>query len=115
MPSTRCISSVIILTAVTGILSVSSAGAAESVRRAPNGPKIIIIDLGLLPQGTASNGLAINNEPIAIGLANDNSFALLRPFWDGNTGANVGNAGNMIPANTAIPEHINESRVMAGS
>jgi len=115
VPSTRSVSSVIIFTAVIGILSISTAGAAESHKYAPSGSRIIITDLGLLPQGTVSDGLAINNEPIVVGLANDNNFALMRPFWDVNTGAIVGMADNMSPASTAIPEHINDSREMAGS
>ena len=81
----------------------------------PSGSQITITDLGLLPRGTASSGLAINNQPIIVGLANDSTFALQRPFWDANTGAIVGMAENMNPASTAIPEHINDSREMAGS
>ena len=115
MPSARCISSVILFTAAASIQSVFSAEPAVSIRHAPNGLKIVMTDLGLLPQGTASNGLAINNASIAIGLANDNAFALQRPFWDANTGAIVGMAGNMNPASTAIPEHLNDGRAMAGS
>jgi len=115
MPSTRSVSSVIIFTAVASILSISSAEAAESIKYAPNGSRIIITDLGLLPKGSASNGLAINNQPIVVGLATDTDFDMQRPFWDANTGAIVGMAENMNPASTAIPEHVNDSREMAGS
>src|SRR6478672_6941086 len=51
-----------------------------------NGSQIMIRDLGLLPGGTTSSGLAINNQPVIVGLANDSHFALQRPFWDANTG-----------------------------
>jgi hypothetical protein len=53
----------------------------------PSGSLIIITDLGLLPGGTFSDGLAINNQPIIVGLANDSNFDFQRPFWDANTGA----------------------------
>jgi len=76
---------------------------------------VAITDLGLIPGGTFSSGLAINNQPIIVGLANDNTFALQRPFWDANTGAIVGFADNFSPASTAIPEHVNDSREMAGT
>lgn len=81
----------------------------------PSGSQIIITDLGLLPGGTFSSGLAINNEPVIVGLANDSAFALQRPFWDANTGIIIGFAGNYNPASTAIPEHVNNSREMAGT
>jgi len=115
MPSTRCVASVIIFTVVASFLSTFRAEAAESIKHAPSGPRIVITDLGLLPQGTASNGLAINNQPIVVGLATDNAFNLQRPLWDANTKAIVGMADNMNPASTAIPEHMNDSREMAGS
>ena len=72
--------------------------------------QIIITDLGLIPGGTFSSGLAINNQPIIVGLANDSTFALQRPFWDANTGVIIGFADNFNPASTAIPEHINEQQ-----
>jgi hypothetical protein len=71
--------------------------------------------LGLLPGGTASSGLAINNQPVIVGLATDSSLALQRPFWDANTGVIVGFADNFNPASTAVPEHVNDSREMAGT
>ena len=80
-----------------------------------SGSQIIITDFGLIPGGTFSSGLAINNQPVIVGLANDNQFALQRPFWDANTGVIIGFADNFNPASTAIPEHMNESREMAGS
>ena len=71
-----------------------------------SGSQIIIRDLGLLPGGTTSSGLAINNEPLTVGLATDSNLNLQRPFWDANTGAIVGFADNFNPASTAIPEHM---------
>jgi probable HAF family extracellular repeat protein len=76
---------------------------------------ITITDLGLIPGGTFSSGLAINNQPIIVGLANDSTFALQRPFWNANTGVIVGFADNFNPASTAIPEHVNDSREMGGT
>jgi len=80
-----------------------------------NGSEIMIRDLGLLPGGTTSSGLAINNQPVIVGLANDSHFALQRPFWDANTGGIIGFADNFNPASTAIPEHVNGTREMAGT
>src|SRR5215471_5587252 len=79
------------------------------------GSQIIIRDLGLLPGGSTSSGLAINNQPVIVGLATDSHFALQRPFWDANTGVIIGFADNFNPASTAIPEHVNGGREMAGS
>jgi hypothetical protein len=88
---------------------------ARSIKYAGGPSQIIITDLGLLPGGTTSAGLAINSEPIIVGLATDSNFALQRPFWDANTGDIVGFADNFNPASTAIPEHMNESREMGGT
>ena len=59
--------------------------------------------------------MAINSQPIIVGLANDSNLNLQRPFWDANTGEIVGFAENFNPASTAIPEHMNESREMGGT
>jgi len=115
MSSTRCVPNVLILIALSGILSIASAEAANSLKHASGASRITIIDLGLLPSGTTSSGSAINNQPIVVGLANDGNFALQRPLWNANTGAIVGIVENMSPASTAIPEHINDRREMAGS
>ena len=104
---------VAIITTALGI--VTNAQQARSIQYTAGGSQIVITDLGLLPGGTTSAGLAINNEPIIVGLANDSTFALQRPFWDANTGDIVGFADNFSPASTAIPEHVNDSREMAGS
>ena len=103
--------------AISLALSVmTNAEEAKSIRyNTASGSQIIITDLGLLPGGTFSSGLAINNQPVIVGLANDNTFAFKRPFWDANTGVIIGFADNFNPASTAIPEHVNDSREMAGS
>jgi probable HAF family extracellular repeat protein len=92
-----------------------NAGQAPSSKYAAGAAQIIITDLGVLPGGTTSAGLAINSEPIIVGLANDSNLALQRPFWDANTGEIVGFAENFNPASTAIPEHMNENRAMGGT
>ena len=94
---------------------VTNAQEARSIKHPAGGSQIIITDLGLLPGGTTSAGLAINSEPIIVGLATDSNFNLQRPFWNANTGDIVGFADNFNPASTAIPEHMNESREMGGT
>ena len=59
--------------------------------------------LGAASGGTFSSGLAINNQPVIVGLANDSTFALQRPFWDANTGVIIGFADNFNPASTRDP------------
>ena len=105
---------------VAGVISLAlsamiNAGQAPSIKSAAGASQIIITDLGLLPGGTTSAGLAINSQPIIVGLATDSNLDLQRPFWDANTGEIVGFAENFNPASTAIPEHMNESREMAGT
>jgi probable HAF family extracellular repeat protein len=105
---------------VAGVISLTlsammNAGQAPSLKYAAGGSQIIITDLGLLPGGTTSAGLAINSQPIIVGLATDSNLDLQRPFWDANTGEIVGFADNFNPASTAIPEHMNESREMGGT
>ena len=94
---------------------VTNAQEAKSIKYTAGGSQIIITDLGVIPGGTTSSGLAINDEPIIVGLANDSNFELQRPLWNANTGAIIGFADNFNPASTAIPEEINESREMAGT
>jgi probable HAF family extracellular repeat protein len=105
------------IAAISLSLSVAiNAEEAKSIKyNTANGSQIIIKDLGLIPGGTTSSGLAINNQPVIVGLANDSTFALQRPFWDANTGGIIGFADNFNPASTAIPEHVNGSREMAGT
>ena len=105
---------------VAGVISLAlsammNAGQAPSIKYAAGASQIIITDLGLLPGGTTSAGLAINSQPIIVGLATDSNLNLQRPFWDANTGEIVGFADNFNPASTAIPEHMNESRAMGGT
>src|SRR5258705_12615302 len=94
---------------------VANAGETRSIKYAAGASQIIIRDLGLLPGGTTSAGLAINSEPIIVGLATDSNLDLQRPFWDANTGDIVGFADNFDPAATAVPEHLNNNREMAGT
>src|SRR5258705_11909356 len=94
---------------------VANAGETRSIKYAAGASQIIIRDLGLLPGGTASAGLAINSEPIIVGLATDSNLDLQRPFWDANTGDIVGFADNFDPAATAVPEHLNSNREKAGT
>ena len=107
----------LLIPAIGLALSVTiNAEEARSIKyNTPSGSQIIIRDLGLLPGGTTSSGLAINNQPVIVGLANDSTFALQRPFWDADTGVVIGFADNFNPASTAIPEHMNESREMGGT
>ena len=107
-----------LLIATIGLaLSVAiNAEEAKSIKyHTTSGSQIIITDLGLIPGGTFSSGLAINNQPVIVGLANDSGFDFKRPFWNANTGVIIGFADNFNPASTAIPEHLNGSREMAGS
>src|SRR6267142_916541 len=103
--------------AVSLVLSVmTNAEEARAIKyNIASGSQVIITDLGLLPGGTASSGLAINNEPLIVGLATDSNLDLQRPFWDANTGAIVGFADHFDPAATAVPEHLNNTRAMAGT
>jgi len=107
----------LLIPAIGLALSVTiNAEEARSIKyNTPSGSQIIIRDLGMIPGGTTSSGLAINNEPVIVGLANDSTFALQRPFWDADTGVIIGFADNFNPASTAIPEHMNESREMGGT
>ena len=107
----------LLIAAISLALSVAiNAEEAKSIKyNTASGSQIIITDLGLIPGGTFSSGLAINNQPVIVGLANDSTFAFQRPFWDANTGVIIGFADNFNPASTAIPEHVNDSREMAGT
>ena len=107
----------LLIAAISLALSVTiNAEEAKSIKyNTASGSQIIITDLGLIPGGTFSSGLAINNQPVIVGLANDRHFAFKRPFWDANTGVIIGFADNFNPAGTAIPEHLNGGREMAGT
>jgi probable HAF family extracellular repeat protein len=95
--------------------AMTNADVPKSINYTLGGSQITITDLGLIPGGTFSSRLAINNQPVIVGLANDSTFAFKRPFWDANTGVIVGFADNFSPAGTAILEHVNGNREMAGT
>ena len=64
---------------VAGVISLAlsamiNAGQVPSIKYAAGAAQIIITDLGLLPGGTLSSGLAINNQPVIVGLATDTTF-----------------------------------------
>jgi hypothetical protein len=90
----------LIVTISLALSVMANAQEAKSIRyNTVSGSQIIITDLGPLPGGTFSSGLAINNQPVIVGLANDSTFALQRPFWDANTGVIIGFADNFnLPA-----------------
>ena len=72
----------LLIAAISLALSVGiNAEEAKSIKyNTASGSQIIIRDLGLLPGGTASSGLAINNQPVIVGLATDSNLDLQRPF-----------------------------------
>jgi probable HAF family extracellular repeat protein len=105
----------IFLTATGFLLWCTTAEAANSITYSVGNWQITVTDLGLLPGGTASRALAINNSGQIIGLATDSSFALQRPLWDASSGAIIGMADNWDPASTAVPERRNDSGEMVGS
>ena len=94
---------------------MTNAEAANSITYTVGGWQITATDLGLLPGGSASSALAINNRGEVAGLATDSTWALQRPLWDGNTGAIFGMADNFDPASTAVPEHRNDNGEMVGT
>jgi probable HAF family extracellular repeat protein len=106
---------ILLITFSLPLWGVSSARAANSVTFAVGTFQVTLTDLGLIPGGTASGGLAINNPGQIAGLANDSSFALQRPIWDASTGIIIGTADNLDPASTAIPEHRNDNGEMVGT
>ena len=94
---------------------MTNAEGANSITYTVGGFQVTVTDLGLLPGGTASRALAINNLGHIVGLATDSNFELQRPLWDAGTGAIIGMAGNFDPASTAVPEHLNDNGEMVGS
>jgi len=94
---------------------MTSAEAANSITYTVGRWQVTATDLGLLPGGSASRGLAINNLGEIVGLATDSAWNLQRPVWNGNTGAIIGMADNFDPASTAVPEHRNDKGEMAGT
>jgi probable HAF family extracellular repeat protein len=94
---------------------ITNAEAANSITYTVGGRQITLTDLGLLPGGSASSALAINNPGQIVGLATDSTWSLQRPIWDAGTGAIIGMADNFDPASTAVPEHRNDNGEMAGT
>ena len=76
---------------------MTNAGAATSITYSAGGWRITATDLGLLPGGSASSALAINDRGLIVGLATDSAWNLQRPVWDANTGAILGLAQNFDP------------------
>jgi len=104
------------LAAIGFVLCVMSNGeAANSITYTVGGWQITATDLGLIPGGSASSALAINNGSLIVGLATDSAFNLQRPFWDANTGAIIDLADNFDPSSTAVPEHLNDNGEIAGT
>lgn len=68
----------LLIATISLVLSIAiNAEEAKSIKyHSASGAQIVIRDLGLIPGGTTSSGLAINNEPVIVGLANDSHFAL---------------------------------------
>jgi len=94
---------------------MTNAGAATSITYNVGGWQITATDLGVLPGGSASSALAINNRGLIAGLATDSALNMQRPVWDANTGAILGLAQNFDPSSTAVPERINDTGEMAGT
>ena len=97
------------------ICTLTTADAATSITYTVGNWRVTATDLGVLPGGTASRALAINDQGRVAGLATDSAFNLLRPLWDANTGAIVDFADNFNPSSTAVPEHLNNNGEMAGT
>jgi probable HAF family extracellular repeat protein len=95
---------------------MTSAEAANSITYTVGGLQVKLTDLGVLPTGTASGALAINNRSEIAGSANvvgaDNNWKFVLPIWDANTGAVVGMAET---SGAAIPEHRNDNGEMVGT
>ena len=72
----------LLIAAISLALSVAiNAEEAKSIKyNTASGSQIIITDLGLLPGGTSSSGLAINNEPVIVGLATDSNLCPAAAF-----------------------------------
>ncbi len=106
---------VIVATVALAALVIANMTAANSITYVVGNWQITLTDLGVLPGGTASRALAINNAARIVGLATDSTFALQRPFWDANSGAITGFAENFDSAGTAVPEQINDVGEMVGT
>ena len=106
---------IIVVTVALAAMVIAHTTAANSITYVVGNWQITLTDLGVLPGGTASRALAINNVGRIVGLATDSTFALQRPFWDAISGAITGFAENFDPASTAVPEQIDDSGQMVGT
>ena len=91
------------------------AEAANSITYTVGGLQVTLTDLGVLPTGTSSSALAINNRGEIAGSANVAgalNWESRLPIWDANTGAVVGMAET---SGAAIPEHRNDNGEMVGT
>ena len=97
---------------------VADAGAANSITYNVGGLQITLTDLGVLPGGTFSSGLAINNRSEVAGYANilgAENWENVLPIWSANTGDVIGSVANWDPASQALPEQRNDNGEMAGT
>ena len=95
---------------------MTSAEEANSITYTVGGLQVTLTDLGVLPTGTTSGALAINNRSEIAGSANrvgaDNNWESVLPIWDANTGAVVGMAET---SGAALPRHRNDNGEMVGT
>ncbi len=94
---------------------MANAEAASSIKYTVGGLQVTLTDLGVLPTGTFSSALAINNLGEIAGSANvvgALNWESRLPIWDANTGAVVGMADT---SGAAIPEHRNDNGEMVGT
>ena len=106
---------IIVATLALAALVIAHTTAANSITYVVGDWQITLTDLGVLPGGTASRALAINNAGRIVGLATDSTFALQRPFWEANSGAVTGFAENLDSAGTSVPEQISDVGEMVGT
>lgn len=107
--------SIMVATVVMAAVVIGQTTALNSITYVVGNWQVTLTDLGVLPGGTASRAMAINNAGRVVGLATDSTFALQRPFWDANTGAITGFAENLDSAGTAVPEEINAAGETVGT
>src|SRR5580765_7233217 len=100
---------------VLALWVVPDAKAATSITYTVGGVQVTLTDLGVVPSGTSSSGLAINNRSQVAGMANamnGTNWEVVRPIWDANTGVIIGFAGDTA-SGVQIPEHRNDGGEMA--
>ena len=106
---------IIVATVAVAAMVIANTTATNSITYVVGNWQITLTDLGVLPGGTASRALAINNAGRIVGLATDSTFALQRPFWDADSGAITGFAQNFDSAGTSVPEQINDIGQLVGT